>query len=72
MTDDEKQKGLTSRIAYSQGTLEINPQILARVQSVVESAHRDLADEQKKLDALQQEFDASAEQIEKPAAKPDH
>lgn len=70
MTDDEK-KDLASRIAYAQGTLESNPPFLAQPQNIVESARQDLADE-KKLDAMQQEFDALGEQFEKPAAKPDH
>ncbi len=53
-----EEKDLTSRIAYSQGTLESNPQILAQAQTVVD-------------DAMQREFDALGKQFEKPVTKPD-
>lgn len=68
--DDEKKRDLTATITYSQRTLE-NPQVLAQAQNVVESAHQDLADEQKKLDTMQQEFDALGKQFEKAVTKPD-
>jgi chromosome segregation ATPase len=71
VTEEEKKKDLTAKIVYSQRTLESNPQVLAQAQTVVEGAHQDLADEQKKLDALQQEFDALGKQFEKAPAKPD-
>jgi hypothetical protein len=68
--DEEKKRDLTTRITYSQRTLE-NPQALAQAQSVVESTHQDLIDEQKKLDTMQREFDALGQQFEKPLTKPD-
>lgn len=44
---------------------------MTQAQTVVADAHQDLADEQKKLDAMQGEFDALGKQFEKTPVKPD-